>query len=110
MLKDTVRAMLVKLETLTGTPLSSCLAVIFLHGGPGGGCSPSDRRFFDAKHYCIYLMDQRGSGRSKPHAELRDNTTWHLVADIEKLREHVGVDKWHTFGGSWGSCLYVTGR
>lgn len=79
--------------------------VVFLHGGPGSGCSPSDRRFFDPKQYCIYIFDQRGAGRSTPHAELENNTTWDLVEDIEKLRKHVGVEKWHIFGGSWGSCL-----
>lgn len=79
--------------------------VIFLHGGPGGGTSPRDRTFFDPAVYRIVLMDQRGAGKSTPAAELRENTTWHLVADIEKLRNHLGVDKWVVFGGSWGSTL-----
>jgi len=76
-----------------------------LHGGPGGGISPEMRRFFDPKRYRVVLMDQRGCGRSTPHAELRDNTTWDLVADIERVREKLGIDKWLVFGGSWGSTL-----
>jgi proline iminopeptidase len=78
---------------------------VFLHGGPGAGCNAKSRRFFDPKHYRIVLFDQRGCGRSTPHAELVDNTTWHLAADIEKLREHLGIDHWQVFGGSWGSTL-----
>ena len=81
------------------------LPVLFLHGGPGAGCEPMHRRFFDPQRYRIVLFDQRGSGQSSPHAELRDNTTWHLVADIEKLREHFNIDRWVVFGGSWGSTL-----
>ncbi|XP_053374446.1 probable proline iminopeptidase isoform X2 [Mercenaria mercenaria] len=83
----------------TGNP------VIFLHGGPGGGTSPRDRTFFDPEAYRIVLMDQRGAGKSTPPAELRENTTWDLVADIEKLREKLGIEKWVVFGGSWGSTL-----
>lgn len=79
--------------------------VVFLHGGPGGGISPFHRRFFDPKHYRIVLFDQRGCGKSTPFAELRENTTWDLVADTEKIREHLGIKKWHVFGGSWGSTL-----
>jgi proline iminopeptidase len=79
--------------------------VVFLHGGPGGGTMPDYRRFFDPQAYRIVLFDQRGSGQSTPHASLEDNTTWHLVADIEQLREHLGIDKWQVFGGSWGSTL-----
>ena len=79
--------------------------VVFLHGGPGAGCSPKARRFFDPARYRIVLFDQRGCGRSLPHAELTDNTTWHLVADIERLREHLGIGRWQVFGGSWGSTL-----
>lgn len=79
--------------------------VVFLHGGPGGGTSPYCRRFFDPQAYRIILFDQRGCGRSTPYAELTDNTTWHSVADIERLREHLGIDKWQVFGGSWGSTL-----
>ncbi|MBN8740195.1 MAG: prolyl aminopeptidase [Lysobacterales bacterium 69-70] len=79
--------------------------VVFLHGGPGAGCNANARRFFDPRHYRVVLFDQRGCGRSTPHAELRDNTTWHLVADIERLREHLGIDRWQVFGGSWGSTL-----
>src|SRR5256885_2584828 len=79
--------------------------VVFLHGGPGGGLVPEYRQFFDPAAYRIVLFDQRGSGKSTPNASLEDNTTWHLVADIEKLREHFGIDKWQVFGGSWGSTL-----
>lgn len=79
--------------------------IIFLHGGPGGGCTPQQRRFFDPTFYKIILMDQRGCGRSTPHAELRENTTWDLVADIEVLRKHLKLNRWHVFGGSWGSTL-----
>jgi proline iminopeptidase len=79
--------------------------VIFLHGGPGGGTDPSYRRFFDPKKYRIVLLDQRGCGQSRPHASLVDNTTWDLVADIETLREHLQIEKWLVFGGSWGSTL-----
>jgi proline iminopeptidase len=82
-----------------GTP------VVFLHGGPGGGTVPDYRRFFDPKAYRILLFDQRGSGKSTPHACLEENTTWHLVEDIEKIREHLGIDSWVVFGGSWGSTL-----
>ena len=79
--------------------------VVFLHGGPGGGTNPKCRRFFDPAVYRIVLFDQRGCGKSTPHAELADNTTWHLVADIERLREHLGIARWQVFGGSWGSTL-----
>ena len=79
--------------------------VVFLHGGPGGGTDPKMRRFFDPKRYRIVLFDQRGSGKSKPHASLEANTTWDLVADTEKIREHLGIEKWQVFGGSWGSTL-----
>jgi proline iminopeptidase len=79
--------------------------VVFLHGGPGGGTTPKMRRFFDPGPYRIVLLDQRGAGRSRPHAELRENTTWDLVADLERLRTHLGIDRWQVFGGSWGSTL-----
>ena len=79
--------------------------VVFLHGGPGAGLVPDYRRFFDPAAYRIILFDQRGSGRSRPHASLEDNTTWHLVQDIETIREEFGVDQWLVFGGSWGSTL-----
>src|SRR5689334_11282946 len=79
--------------------------VVFLHGGPGGGSDAKQRRFFDPKRYRIVLFDQRGCGKSTPHASLEDNTTWHLVADIEALRQHLRIDKWQVFGGSWGSSL-----
>lgn len=79
--------------------------VVILHGGPGAGCSAKMRRFHDPKAYRIVLFDQRGSGRSTPHADLVDNTTWDLVADIEALREHLGISRWQVFGGSWGATL-----
>ncbi|HEY0411943.1 MAG TPA: prolyl aminopeptidase [Allosphingosinicella sp.] len=79
--------------------------VIFLHGGPGAGCSPDHRRLFDPERYDLLLFDQRGCGRSTPHASLEANTTWHLVADIERLRETAGIESWLVFGGSWGSTL-----
>lgn len=82
------------------------IPVVFLHGGPGGGTSPTHRRLFDPARYRIVLVDQRGCGRSTPHvstpeADLSVNTTWHLVADLERLREHLGVERWLVFGGSW---------
>jgi proline iminopeptidase len=79
--------------------------VIVLHGGPGGGISPKMRQFFDAGAYRAILVDQRGAGRSTPHASVEANTTWHLVEDIERIREHLGIDRWMVFGGSWGSTL-----
>jgi proline iminopeptidase len=79
--------------------------VVFLHGGPGGGGDETPRRFFDPARYRIVLLDQRGCGRSRPHAELRENTTWDLVADIEAVRELLGIERWMVFGGSWGSTL-----
>ena len=79
--------------------------VVLLHGGPGAGCNEKMRRFHDPAKYRIVLFDQRGAGRSTPHADLVDNTTWHLVADIEALREHLGIARWQVFGGSWGSTL-----
>ncbi|TFL18411.1 prolyl aminopeptidase [Jannaschia formosa] len=81
------------------------LPVIVLHGGPGGGCSPMMRRFFDPAIWRIVLFDQRGCGRSRPHASVADNTTWHLVRDIELIRETLGIDRWAVFGGSWGATL-----
>ncbi|KAJ7593267.1 proline iminopeptidase [Mycena floridula] len=79
--------------------------VIFLHGGPGGGCDAEDRSFFNPAKYKIILLDQRGSGKSTPSASLEENTTWDLVKDIEQLREHLSIEKWNVFGGSWGSTL-----
>lgn len=79
--------------------------VIVLHGGPGGGCSPTMRRYFDPAVYRVVLFDQRGCGRSRPHASLEANTTWHLVRDIELIRRTLDVDKWIIFGGSWGATL-----
>lgn len=81
------------------------LPVVVFHGGPGGGCSPMMRRYFDPAHYRIILFDQRGCGRSRPHASVTDNTTWHLVADIELIRITLGIDNWFVFGGSWGATL-----
>ncbi len=83
----------------TGAP------ILFLHGGPGGGCAPGHRRFFDPKHYRIVMFDQRGAGRSKPNAEIRGNDTPSLIEDIETLRAHLGIERWILFGGSWGSTL-----
>lgn len=79
--------------------------VVFLHGGPGGGTSPAQRGFFNPQHYRIVLFDQRGCGRSLPYACIEENTTWDLVADIETLRHHLGIERWQVFGGSWGSTL-----
>jgi proline iminopeptidase len=79
--------------------------VVFLHGGPGGGSQPLYRQFFDPNRWRVVLFDQRGCGRSRPHAELRENTTWDLVADIERIRVHLGIEDWVVFGGSWGSTL-----
>ncbi|KAJ3336187.1 hypothetical protein HDU93_003478 [Gonapodya sp. JEL0774] len=81
------------------------LPVVFVHGGPGGGCGPDDRRFFHPTAYRSILIDQRGSGRSTPPAELRENDTWRLVEDMERVRVALGVGSWHVFGGSWGSTL-----
>ena len=81
------------------------IPVIFLHGGPGSGTQPSHRTYFDSAAYRIVLMDQRGAGKSLPHAGLVDNTTWHLVSDIEALRVHLNIERWVVFGGSWGSTL-----
>ena len=78
---------------------------VFLHGGPGGGCNADHRSLFNPEKYCVMLFDQRGCGRSTPHANLEANTTWHLVADIERLRAMAGFEKWQVFGGSWGSTL-----
>tara|TARA_R110002072_G_scaffold247353_2_gene406470 strand:- start:12995 stop:13936 length:942 start_codon:yes stop_codon:yes gene_type:complete len=82
--------------------------VVFLHGGPGGGVNANYRRYFDPQKWRVILFDQRGCGRSTPFAEIRDNTTWDLVADIERLREHLGITRWAVFGGSWGSTLSLT--
>jgi proline iminopeptidase len=87
----------------SGTP--DGLPVVFVHGGPGAGCDEASRRWFDPTVYRIVTFDQRGCGRSTPHASLDRNTTWDLVADMERIREHLGIDKWVLFGGSWGSTL-----
>jgi pimeloyl-ACP methyl ester carboxylesterase len=79
--------------------------VVFLHGGPGGGSDPKQRRFFHPDKYRIINFDQRGCGKSTPYASLEANTTWDLVGDIEKIREHLGIQRWQVFGGSWGSTL-----
>jgi|TARA_R110000787_G_scaffold210282_2_gene320153 proline iminopeptidase len=81
------------------------IPVVVLHGGPGGGCSPAMRRYFNPEKYRIVLFDQRGCGRSRPHASVAANTTWHLVADIELIRDALGIDRWVVFGGSWGATL-----
>ena len=82
--------------------------VIFLHGGPGGGIEPIYRQYFDPEKWRIIIFDQRGCGKSTPHAELAENTTWELVDDIEKIREYLGIEKWVVFGGSWGSTLSLS--
>jgi proline iminopeptidase len=87
----------------SGNP--SGVPVVFVHGGPGGGCEPWHRQFFDPRRYRIVLFDQRGCGKSTPHAELRENTTWDLVADMEAIRGKLGIERWVVFGGSWGSTL-----
>jgi proline iminopeptidase len=87
----------------SGNP--SGVPVVFLHGGPGGGSNPKHRQFFDPKHYRIIIFDQRGAGKSTPLGELRNNTTELLVSDIELLRKHLKIERWHVFGGSWGSTL-----
>lgn len=81
------------------------LPVVVVHGGPGGGCSPAMRRYFDPRVYRIVLFDQRGCGRSTPHASVEANTTWHLVADMEQIRQDLGINDWIVFGGSWGATL-----
>ena len=83
------------------------IPVVFLHGGPGAACESFQRRFFDPQQYRIILFDQRGCGRSTPHAELQENTTQHLIADIETIREYLKIEKWLVFGGSWGSTLAI---
>ncbi|MEK7772653.1 MAG: alpha/beta fold hydrolase, partial [Pseudomonadota bacterium] len=87
----------------SGNP--SGIPVVFLHGGPGAGSTPAHRRFFDPACYRIVIYDQRGAGRSMPLGEIRDNTTPHLINDLESLRRHLGIDQWLIFGGSWGSTL-----
>lgn len=89
-----------------GNPLGK--PVVFLHGGPGGGIIPNYRRYFDPKKWRIILFDQRGCGQSKPFAELKENTTWDLVSDIEKIRTHLKIERWSVFGGSWGSTLALS--
>ncbi|WP_421657278.1 prolyl aminopeptidase [Leptothermofonsia sp. ETS-13] len=88
---------------VSGNPVGK--PVVVLHGGPGGGSLPFYRQYFDPTRWRIVMFDQRGCGKSTPHAELRENTTWHLVADIERLRSHLNIDQWVVFGGSWGSTL-----
>lgn len=81
------------------------IPVVVFHGGPGGGCSPAMRRYFDPELYRIILFDQRGCGRSKPHASIKENTTWHLIDDIEQIRKTLDIERWIVFGGSWGATL-----
>src|SRR3989338_7520690 len=82
--------------------------ILFLHGGPGGGCDPKHRQFFDPAHYRIVLFDQRGCGKSRPSSEVEENSTWDLVHDIELIRKHLGFRNWIVFGGSWGSTLALS--
>ena len=89
----------------TSSAATRTAAALLIHGGPGGGSNTTMRRFHDPRHYRIVLFDQRGCGRSTPNASLEENTTWHLVADMERLREHLGIARWQLFGGSWGSTL-----
>lgn len=101
---------LLKVSALHAVYVEQCgnpdgIPVIFLHGGPGSGCNPAQRRFFDPAHYRIILFDQRGCGRSHPPGETQENTTQALVEDIETIRAHLGIQQWHVFGGSWGSTL-----
>jgi proline iminopeptidase len=101
---------LLKVSTTHAVYVEQCgnpdgVPVIFLHGGPGSGCNPAQRRFFDPEYYRIILFDQRGCGRSKPAGETQDNTTQALVEDIENIRKHLNIKHWHVFGGSWGSTL-----
>jgi len=100
----------IQVDTIHTLYLEECgspggIPALFLHGGPGAGCEPFHRCFFDPDAYRIVLLDQRGCGRSTPHAELRENTTWHLVNDIEEIRRRLGIERWLVFGGSWGSTL-----
>ncbi|KQZ60997.1 proline iminopeptidase [Sphingopyxis sp. Root1497] len=88
-----------------GTP--GAKPAVFLHGGPGAGIAPAHRRLFDPARYDVLLFDQRGCGRSVPHASIENNSTWHLVTDIERLRAHLGIEQWLVFGGSWGSTLAI---
>ena len=87
----------------SGNPDGKC--AVYLHGGPGGGASAGQRRVFDPDRYRVVLFDQRGCGRSTPYGSIENNTTWHLVEDLERLREHLGIDRWQVCGGSWGSTL-----
>jgi len=84
------------------------IPVVFLHGGPGGGIEDIYRQYFDPEKYKIILFDQRGCGKSTPHAELENNTTWDLISDIEKIRKLLNIDNWIIFGGSWGSTLALS--
>jgi proline iminopeptidase len=104
------RSQRIAVDTLHRLHVEECgnpdgLPVVFLHGGPGAGVSPYHRRFFDPARYRIVLFDQRGAGKSTPRGELRDNTTAHLVHDIEAIRTRLGIERWLVFGGSWGSTL-----
>ncbi|POS86062.1 hypothetical protein EPUL_002465, partial [Erysiphe pulchra] len=87
---------------------STGIPIVYFHGGPGGGISDEDRRYFDPQHYRIILFDQRGAGRSTPHACLEDNTTWTLIEDAQAIRSFLKIDRWIVFGGSWGSTLSLT--
>lgn len=108
-----VKSYSIKVSSLHTLYVEECgnpkgIPALFLHGGPGAGITPNHRRFFNPEKYRIILFDQRGSGKSKPYAELRENTLWDLIADIEAIREKLKVSKWLVFGGSWGSTLALT--
>jgi len=109
---DTFKESMIKVDDLHEIYYEVCgnpdgVPVVFLHGGPGSGCNPAQRRFFDPKHYRIILLDQRGCGRSKPLGETTNNTIDDLVHDIDLIRTHLGIDRWLVFGGSWGSTLGI---
>jgi len=109
---DTFKESTIKVDDLHEIYYEVCgnpagVPVVFLHGGPGSGCNPTQRRFFDPKHYRIILLDQRGCGRSKPLGETSNNTIDDLVHDIDLIRTHLGIDRWLVFGGSWGSTLGI---
>ena len=110
---DTFKQLSLKVDSIHEIYYEMCgnpqgYPMVFLHGGPGRGCNPTQRRFFDPAYYCIILIDQRGCGRSKPQGEIKNNTTKDLVSDIDAIRAALGFEKWLVFGGSWGSTLALS--